>query len=264
MLDYTDLQFAFEDLDLADKPVIVHASLRPFGYIKSGVDAVLRAMLSSFKSVMMPAFTYKTMVTPDVGPPNNGIIYGNERDLNKMAQSFSMNMRVDPMIGILAETLQVRPYATRTNHPILSFTGMRADEFLIKQTMAEPLAPIGALAEADGWVVLINVDHSVNTSIHYAEKLAGRKQFLRWAINGNRIVECPGFPGDSSGFNAIAQYLKADTRRVNVGNGFIQAVSLKCLFETVQELIKKDPLALLCQRSDCERCNAVRGLNLVD
>jgi len=260
MLDYTDLKFAFEDLDLADKPVIAHASLRPFGYIKSGVDAVLRAMLSSFKSVMMPAFTYKTMVTPEVGPPNNGITYGSERDLNKMAQSFKLNMRVDPMIGILAETLQVRPFATRTNHPILSFTGMRADEYLIKQTMAEPLAPIGALAEADGWVVLINVDHSVNTSIHYAEKLAGRKQFIRWAINGDRIVECPGFPGDSSGFNAIAQYLKHDTHRVDVGNGFVQAVSLKCLFETVQELIKKAPQALLCQRSDCERCNAVRNI----
>jgi len=45
---------------------------------------------------------------------------------------------------------------------------------------------------------------------------------------------------------------------VDVSPGFIQAVSLKCLFETVQELIKKDPLALLCQRSDCERCNAVK------
>jgi len=260
MLDHTDLKFAFEDLNLADKPVIVHASLRPFGYIKSGVDAVLRALLSSFKSVMMPAFTYKTMVTPEVGPPDNGITYGSEKDLNKMAQSFTLNMRVDPMIGILAETLQIRPFATRTNHPILSFTGIRADEFLITQTLATPLAPIGALAEADGWVVLVNVDHSVNTSIHYAERRAGRKQFLRWAINGNRIVECPGFPGDSSGFNAIAEYLKADTRRVEVGPGFVQAVSLKCLFEAVQELIKKDPQALLCQRSDCERCNAVRNM----
>jgi len=258
MLDYVDLKYAFEDLNLTEKPVIVHASLRPFGYIKSGVDAILRAMLSSFKSVMMPAFTYKTMVTPEVGPPNNGITYGSEKDLNKMAQAFTLNMRVDPMIGMLAETLQIRPYATRTNHPILSFTGIRADEFLSTQTLANPLAPIGTLANADGWVVLINVDHSVNTSIHYAEKLAGRKQFIRWAIHGDRIVECPGFPGDSSGFNTIAQYLKHDTRRVDVGPGFIQAVSLKCLFEAVQEIIKKDPLALLCQRSDCERCNAVR------
>src|SRR6185503_9234924 len=114
MLDHTDLKFAFEDLGLAEKPVIVHASLRPFGYIKSGVDAVLRALLSSFKSVIMPAFTYKTMVTPVVGPPDNGIIYGSERDLNKMAQAFTLNMRVDSMIGVLAETLQIRPFVTRT------------------------------------------------------------------------------------------------------------------------------------------------------
>jgi len=42
-----------------------------------------------------------------------------------------------------------------------------------------------------------------------------------------------------------------------VNNAVIQAVPLKRLFTTVQELVKKDPLALLCQRSDCERCNAV-------
>ena len=257
-LDYSELKYAFEDLDLADKPVIVHASLRPFGYIKSGVDAVLRAMLTSFKSVVMPAFTYKTMVTPEVGPPDNGITYGSERDLNKMAQSFSLNMCVDPMIGILAETLQIRPFATRTDHPILSFTGIRADEFLIKQTLAEPLAPIGALADADGWVVLINVDHSVNTSIHYAEKLAGRKQFVRWAITGNRIVECPGFPGDSEGFDAIAPLVEKFTRRVEIGGTLVQAVPLKSLIKAVVEELYKNPFALLCQRQDCERCNAVR------
>jgi len=123
----------------------------------------------------------------------------------------------------------------------------------------EPLAPIGALADEDGWAVLINVDHSVNTSIHYAEKLAGRKQFIRWALAGNRVVECPNFPGDSTGFNTIASYIQPDTLRVELGEAFIQAVSLKRLFDAVQELIRNDPLALLCQRIDCERCNAIRN-----
>jgi hypothetical protein len=74
----------------------------------------------------------------------------------------------------------------------------------------------------------------------------------------NRIVECPNFPGDSSGFNAIASYIKPDTRRVELGDAFIQAVPLRRLLDAVQELIKIDPLALLCQRTDCERCNTVR------
>ncbi len=108
-------------------------------------------------------------------------------------------------------------------------------------------------------MVLINVDHTVNTSIHYAERLAGRRTFLRWALLKDRVVECPNFPGDSSGFNAIWRYIQPGTRRVDLEEAFIQAVPLRKLFEVVRELIKKDPLALLCHRTDCERCNAVRN-----
>src|SRR6266498_265509 len=259
MLGYDELKSAFQELGLANKPIIAHASLQPFGYIQNGADTVVQALSDSVQSLIMPTFTYKTMITPEVGPPNNGITYGIDGDLNKMAQPFTINMPADPMMGILPEALRNHPSAQRTSHPILSFAGLRADSVLGTQTLNEPLTPISALAEEDGWTVLINVDHSVNTSIHFAEKLAGRKQFLRWAIMENRVVECPNFPGDSSGFNAIATYIQPDTRRVNIGEAFIQAIPLRRLFEAVQELIKLDPLALLCQRTDCERCNAVRN-----
>src|SRR5215216_7415843 len=258
MLVYDELKSAFQELGLANKPVIAHASLQSFGYIHNGADTVLQALIDSVKSVIMPTFTYKTMITPEVGPPNNGIIYGAEKDLNKMAEPFTLDMPADMMMGILPESLRNHPAAKRTSHPILSFAGIRSDLMLGAQTMYEPLAPIGALANEDGWAMLINVDHSVNTSIHYAEKLAGRRQFVRWALVGDRAVECPNFPGDSSGFNAIASYIKPDTRRVDMGEAFIQAVPLRRLFAAVQELINIDPLALLCQRTDCERCNAIR------
>ncbi len=258
MLDYSELKSSFESLGLINKPVIAHASLQPFGYILNGADTVLHALSESVKSLIMPTFTYKTMVTPEVGPPNNGITYGMDKDLNRMAQTFTVDMPADPMMGILPEALRNHPEAQRTSHPILSFAGLRADPILDAQTLYEPLAPIGVLAEEDGWVVLINVDHSVNTSIHYAEKLAGRKQFIRWAVMENRVVECPSFPGDSTGFNAIESYIRPDTRRAEIGEAFIQAVPLRQLLQAVQELVKSDPLALLCQRTDCERCNAIR------
>lgn len=259
MPGYAELKSAFEALGLVDKPIIAHASLKPFGYVQGGADIVLRAMLTSFKSIMMPTFTYKTMVTPEVGPPNNGIKYGAEKDLNRMAQPFTPDMPADPMMGALAETLRNHAASKRTSHPILSFAGIKSDEYLAAQTLYEPLAPIGALAEADGWVVLVNVGHDANTSIHYGEKLAGRRQFIRWALVGDRVVECPGFPGDSTGFTAIDDYIKPDTLRVDMdGDAFIQAVPLKRLLGAVGEMIKKDPLALLCQRMDCERCNAIK------
>lgn len=260
MLVFAELKQAFDELGLADKPVIVHASLKKFGTIRGAAKTAAQAMLASFSGVIMPTFTYKTMITPEVGPPNNGITYGSNKDQNKMAEPFRADMPPDKMMGSLPLALFHEKGVLRTSHPILSFAGLKADEILLTQTLFDPLAPIRDLAEKDGWVVLINVDHSVNTSIHYAEKLAGRSQFVRWALTPGRIVECPGFPGDSTGFTAIEEYIQPNTRRVEVGKeAFIQAVPLKRLIDVTVELIKKAPLALLCQRSDCERCNAVRG-----
>lgn len=259
MLTYSELKAAFEDLGVVDRPVIAHASFRRFGEVEGGAATVLQALSDSSSGLIMPTFTYNTMVTPEVGPPNNGIRYGSDRDNNRRAEPFHISMPSDKMMGILPWVLLQQEGAIRTAHPILSFGGVRSDAALATQTLYEPLAPIGVVAEQNGWVVLINVDHTVNTSIHYAEKLAGRRQFIRWALVENRVVECPGYPGDSSGFQAIEGYIRPDTRRVDIGEGFLQAVPLKRLFETVQEIIKKDPLALLCEREDCERCNAVRG-----
>jgi aminoglycoside 3-N-acetyltransferase len=198
------------------------------------------------------------MVTPVTGPPRNGITYGSP-DINRMAVPFTPDLPADKLMGIVPETLRRHPQARRSFHPILSFAGINANFALEAQTLYNPLAPIGALAEQGGWLLLMGVDHTVNTSIHYAEKLAGRRQFTRWALTPQRIVECPGFPGCSLGFGALARDLTRATRSTRVGKTFVHAVPLTALFEIVGMLLKKDSDALLCDRADCARCNAVRG-----
>jgi aminoglycoside 3-N-acetyltransferase len=198
------------------------------------------------------------MLNPEVGPPNNGITYGTQPDVNKLAEPFLPEMPVDPLMGILPETLRKHPKARRSSHPIQSFAGIGADAIVNSQSLFNSLAPIGALADQDGWILLLGVDHAVNTSIHYAEKLAGRIQFVRWALTRERVVECPGFPGDSEGFNAIAPDVEKYTRRVEIGGALVQAMHLKSLIEVVVQKIRENPFALLCERQDCERCNAVR------
>ena len=259
MISYTELKFALTSLGLTNNPVIVHASLRAFGPIDGGAGNLIKILLASTRGVMMPSFTYKTMLIPEVGPPNNAINYGSQRDQNRLAEPFLPEMPVDKMMGVLPEILRKQPAAVRTFHPILSFCGVEMDAALASQTIFNPLAPIALLAEQDGWVLLLGVDHTVNTAIHYAEKLAGRKQFIRWALTPERVVECPNFPGDSSGFQDIARELEGISRFAQVQSVRIQGVPLKPLLELVVQRLRSDPTALLCTREDCERCNEVRS-----
>ena len=240
-------------------PVIVHASLSAFGDVQGGADTILGALMSLFHTIIMPTFTYHTMVIPEVGPADNGITYGSGRSTNRMTDFFHADMPADRLMGVLPETLRRHPAAKRSRHPILSLSGVNAVDFLAAQTIEEPLAPLRMVEQAGGWVLLMGVDHTVNTGIHLAEWYAGRKQFVRWALTSKGVVACPGFPGCSLGFQSLARYIQDIVRVVNVGAGVITAVPVAEQTALVQKLLSIDPTALLCSKSDCERCYAVRA-----
>jgi aminoglycoside 3-N-acetyltransferase len=258
MLTFRDLSTVFQSLELGDKPVIAHASLSAFGAVRGGTETVLGALLSATRGLVMPTFTYATMITPSDGPPNNGITYGSMKDANRVTQFFDPDMPADKAMGVIAEALRQHPEALRSQHPIYSFAGIHADGAIQAQTLANPFAPIEALTNANGWVLLLGVGHTANTSIHYGEQLAGRRQFVRWALTYKGIIECPHWPGCSGGFDQIAPHLDWFCSKIQVGNALVQAIPLKALVETVQELIEDDPMALLCDRPECERCQAIR------
>jgi aminoglycoside 3-N-acetyltransferase len=240
------------------QPIIVHASLSSFGEIRGGAETLLGALLMITDGMMMPAFTYKTMIIPEQGPEDNGIAYGSGLDNNRLAEFFYANMPVDSTIGATAETFRKQPYSKRSSHPILSFAGVNVEEALNAQTFQEPLAPIRVLLEQDALVLLLGVDHTVNTSIHYAEKLAGRKQFIRWALTSEGVRECPNFPGCSDGFEQAAPHLEDITRQTKIGDAQVRVIPLQPMIERLTSLIKEDSLALLCQRNDCDRCRTIR------
>lgn len=256
---YRDILVALRNLRIdRSKPVMVHSSLRAFGNVKGGVDVLIGALLAAFDSIIMPTFTYNTMVVPEVGPPDNAIQYGAFNDRNMMAEFFHHELPADRLMGILPEKLRQLPGAFRSGHPVLSFAGVNAKAVLEQQILKEPLAPIAAMYDAGGWVLLLGVDHTVNTSIHLGERLAGRKTFIRWALIPDMVVACPKFPFCSDGFNAIQPLLDPFTRTARVGHALIQAVPLPELVDTTRQLLQADPTALLCSRTDCQSCNAIR------
>ena len=255
-----DLQEGLLQLEIpVGSPLIIHASLSSIGQIEGGATAILEAITDLYPTVIAPTFTYKTMIIPEVGPPQNGISYGSSQDANRMARFFHSGMPADPLMGVVSETLRKIPGAERSSHPILSFAGLGAERIIKSQTISEPLAPIRALAEDQGWVLLLGVTHTVNTSIHFGERLAGRRQYIRWALAENKVVECPGFPGCSAGFDEIEIDLAGIYKQTQIGNARTQAVPLIELIEKVGSLIRQEPTSLLCRRQDCARCISTRA-----
>ncbi len=258
MSSYREWIAALRDLEMGrHSRALVHASLESMAPVAGGSDTVVGALLATCETVVTPTFTLRTLVVPTVGPPDNGVVYGTAP--NAEAEIFDPGMRADADLGSFAEGLRRHPQAQRSSHPALSFAGVRAEEVLATQTLDEPLAPIRALAEEDADVLLIHAGHRQNVSLHWAERLAGRKQFIRWALTSQGVVECPAFPGCPDGFEAIGARLEGVSRDTTLGNDRLLAVPLRDLIHIAVAWIRQDPRALLCDRLGCERCAAVRA-----
>lgn len=259
MISYRDFVAAFRELGMGNQSrVIAHASLSAFGQVVGGAETMVGALLATCETVCMPSFTYQTMIIPSVGPPDNAIDYGLGATRNPLSEIFSLKMPADPSLGVVAEAFRRHADSRRSNHPILSFSGVNAEAALAVQSLEEPLAPIAWLAAQDGDVLLLGVDHTVNTSLHFAEKLAGRKQFTRWALTRQGTATCPGFPGCSRGFQAIESRLQGIASRVQLGPGVIEFIPLRDLINVTTGWMRTDPLAMLCEDNLCDRCQAVR------
>ncbi len=260
MISYRELVQGFRQAGVtSNRRLIVHSAMSSFGdEIRGGAEALLGALLSVSGGVMAPTFTYRPMLIPEDGPEENAMAYGSGGDSNRMAEFFTPDMPADVSMGLLPEAIRHHPESLRSLHPLLSFAGVGVDSAVDSQTIAEPLAPIGELTRLGGGVLLIGVDHTVNTSIHYAEALAGRKQFVRWALTPRGVRECPGFPGCSDGFLQAGPYLEDLTTRAQIGQAVLRFLPLEPMIATLVNLLKEQPGALLCDRQDCGRCNAVR------
>lgn len=259
-VSFHELAAGLKSLDIRrTAPVAAHASLSAFGIVLGGAASVVGALLSAWDGVLMPAFTYRTMVIPADGPPHNGLVYGASSYQNQSARSWDPDLPADALMGAVAEALRTHRKAHRSAHPILSFSGVGVEALLARQSLEEPLGPLQALADSGGWVLLLGVDHSVNTSLHVAERLAGRRQFVRWALTPSGVVACPNFPGCSNGFIELEEPLAAMARRVTIGQALVQAFPAEALLETARRCFEERPLGYLCKRVDCGRCNAIRS-----
>jgi len=238
--------------------VLVHTNPDLLGETRGGVQTALSALLTSFDDIMLPAFTRRTQIVPQTGPADNAMEYGGKAEVNSQTEMFSEGMLPDAELGELPELLRQQPYAARSSHPILSFIGIGVDAALQAQSLEEPLAPIRVLADLNGWVLLLGVDHRSNVTLHYAEYLAGRKQFTRWALTKDGVIECPNMPGCPKGLNAISSAAAGFCRQARLGEYRLLAFPVGALIQIACGMIRLDAQRLLCEDEDCPFCAAVK------
>jgi aminoglycoside 3-N-acetyltransferase len=259
MITYHDVTSGLKQLGLDRSiPVVAHISMVRLGEVKGGADSVVGALLATVDNAIIPVFTYATMVIPENGPEDNDIVYGSGSNSNLQTSMFENSLPSDMPDSQAAEAFRAYPGSFRSRHPILSFIGLGLDAALDSQSAENPYAPIQALMDLNGWVVLIGADPSANFSLHYAEKLVGRKQFIRWALTPDGVVACPFFPGCSNGFHKVHYYLQEELKIARVDGKEWFAMPLNVLIRSARMLMQEDTLALLCNDLNCRRCNLVR------
>lgn len=234
------------------RPIIVHSSLSSLGNMIGGAVAVLGALERVSSTVVMPAFTYYTLVWPKQQRNEDWPTHPGED-----GPPFRISSPVSRDIGRIPQAMIERYGSLRSNHPALSFVanGTHAKEILGVQTLEHPYAPIGVLEHLDGLVLLLGVDHRSNTSIHYGEYLAGRPMLERWANTQNGVVRT-FYPNCSAAFNGIEASLST-LRSADLGKATLQVMSVREVVAATKRLIASNPESLLCGYPNC-RCQTVR------
>lgn len=216
----------------SDDRVVVHSSLRAIG---ADADEVVDALAGTVALTVVPTFTYDR---PADAPSRTGAV---------------------------AEAFRQRAGAVRSVHHSHSVAaiGAGADELCAGHELVAATdlgSPLDRLADAGGYVLLLGVGHTANTTVHVGEFHAGAPYLdipfdPSWPANGDMR-----FAGCSRAFGAVERPLRARSaiRDGRVGGAPAQLVPGAVVIEETVALLRADPLALLCTDPGCHRCSLSR------
>lgn len=261
-----DISAAITDAGLAGQPLCVHSSLRSFGRVEGGADAVIDGLLAAGCTVLVPTFSWDYAVAPseDMRPARNGWDYETmvASDVGRDCVYTPDACEVDAEMGAIPAAVVNHPDRVRGNHPLASFAaiGPRADELIREQAPLDWTAPLHALSGLNGFVVLMGVDHTKTTAIHHAERMVGREPFRRWANgpDGQPMEVQSG--GCSDGFHQFDRVLAPIEQRAQVGESVWRMFPITPLLERAADAIRREPAITHCDDTTCGRCqDAVAG-----
>ena len=252
---------ALQRTGLAGRPVMVHSSLRSFGSLVGGTQAILDPFLDHGCTVMVPTFSHVYVIPPPEGQRLERN-YPDDEAFDEPVRGRDMvytcdSQEIDTPMGALPVALLAMEGRARGYHPLCSFSavGPAAHDLVASQSPLDIYGPARELARMDGLVVLMGVGLTRVTALHYAEQLAGRELFRKWAngLDGQPIPVAVG--GQAHGFHKLDPIVYPMETRIEVGSGLWRIFPAQTLLQQGSDAMRKDPMATHCAYEDCRPCN---------
>jgi aminoglycoside 3-N-acetyltransferase len=260
-----DLREAIRQLGLGDATVCVHSSLRSFGRMDGGADAVVDAFLAEGCTLMVPTFSapYFVLAPPaEMRSERNGIDYEAPHESPGRDRIYSPNgNEISPTMGAIPAAVLARQERIRGDNPLCSFAaiGPRAD-LVAEQRPLDVYAPLRILVARGGFVVLIGVGLERMTLLHLAEERAGRTLFRRWANAPDGLPMEVEVGSCSDGFGKLDGVVGPLAHERDVGASRWLVFPAHATVDAAAEAIRERPELTRCDRADCRRCaDAVAG-----
>jgi len=248
-------------LELADRPVCIHVSMRSFGRLEAGAATVVDGILGAGSTVLVPTFSHQFAVAPpdDDQPRQNGLDYSQPQDSPGLGRIFRPDADVEPWLGAVPAYVVTRPELVRSrNAGGFGALGPMATDLIIDDPR-DVFGPLRALVRLGGWVVLMGVGLDSLTLLHLAEVVAGRRPFIRWSNGPGDVPERIRVGGCSEGFLNLGPSLAHLMRTATVGDSTWNAYPAAYALAAAAEAIRSDPHITHCGRECIECRDAIAG-----
>ena len=227
---------------------------------------MIESFLSEGCTVLVPTFTetfHLVPPPPHLQPLRNGWDYSAPFEGKPVPYPYSpASPDIDSAMGAVPRAVVEDPRRVRSVSPLDSFSaiGALANELTAPQTATNVYAPLRELAARGGFALLMGVTFRSLTLIHAAEQQAGRRPFVRWAMDSEGTVVPVDMGSCSAGFCQLEGVLRPVIREAQVGASHWLALPAANALALAAKAIVRSPSITRCDDPSCMRCaDAIAG-----
>jgi aminoglycoside 3-N-acetyltransferase len=251
-----DFLIALKELGLREgQHIMVHTSLKAFGYICGGAQTIIEACIETIGTsgtVVMPTQSWKNL------DPSSGVHWEVSEEHWQSIRDYwpAYNKHITPTntMGAVAEMFRTWPDVVRSDHPARSVAAWgRLKEYITYNHDLSNIfgkgSPVGKLYDMDGLIVLMGVGYDKCTALHLADALAtypSKRNTIESSailIDGNRQwCNYETLYVDGEDFEVIGHAFeqKHVVQEVRIGKGFIKILRQRELVDFAVEWIENN------------------------